>query len=376
MLPVSTGLIYFRLSWFNNSQILSSFAMAKNTKVQFTKLIFFLLCSTVLISCEAIGYYSQAAQGQISIFLGRQNIEELISSDSFPDNLKHKFKEIEKIKNFARLNLKLPVGDNYSSYIDVNRDYLVWNVFAAPEFSTKPSTWCYPFAGCVAYRGYFSRERALRYAEKLENQGFDVYTGGVAAYSTLGWFDDPITSTIINRSTNQLARLIFHELAHQVVYLPGDTTFNESFATVVENEGLRLWLLSQGQDDVHGETSLRQLQRQQFVNLVTRSRNRLSKVYASELSDTLKREKKLELQHRMRQEYALLSKEWGSDGGYDSWFANSLNNAQLSTVTSYNDLVPNFERLLVQNGGNLEKFYSKVIEISALDETQRQEKLP
>ena len=258
----------------------------------------------------------------------------------------------------------------------MNRDYLVWNVFAAPEFSTKPSTWCYPFAGCVAYRGYFSRERALRYAEKLENQGFDVYTGGVAAYSTLGWFDDPITSTIINRSTNQLARLIFHELAHQVVYLPGDTTFNESFATVVENEGLRLWLLSQGQDDVHGETSLRQLQRQQFVNLVTRSRNRLSKVYASELSDTLKREKKLELQHRMRQEYALLSKEWGSDGGYDSWFANSLNNAQLSTVTSYNDLVPNFERLLVQNGGNLEKFYSKVIEISALDETQRQEKLP
>jgi len=350
--------------------------MAKNTKVQFTKLIFFLLCSTVLISCETIGYYSQATQGQISIFLGRQNIEELISSDSFPDNLKHKFKEIEKIKNFARLNLKLPVGDNYSSYIDVNRDYLVWNVFAAPEFSTKPSTWCYPFAGCVAYRGYFSRERALRYAEKLENQGFDVYTGGVAAYSTLGWFDDPITSTIINRSTNQLARLIFHELAHQVVYLPGDTTFNESFATVVENEGLRLWLLSQGQDDVHGETSLRQLQRQQFVNLVTRSRNRLSKVYASELSDTLKREKKLELQHRMRQEYALLSKEWGSDGGYDSWFANSLNNAQLSTVTSYNDLVPNFERLLVQNGGNLEKFYSKVIEISALDETQRQEKLP
>ena len=373
---VSTGLIYFRLSWFSNSQFLSSFAMSKNLKVQFTKLIFFLLSSTLLISCEAIGYYSQAAQGQLSIFLGRQNIEELISSNGLPDNLKHKFKEIEQIKNFARLNLKLPVGDNYSSYIDVNRDYLVWNVFAAPEFSTKPSTWCYPFAGCVSYRGYFSRERALRYAEKLENQGFDVYTGGVAAYSTLGWFDDPITSTIINRSTNQLARLIFHELAHQVVYLPGDTTFNESFATVVENEGLRLWLLSQGQDDVHGETSLRQLQRQQFVNLVTRSRNRLSKVYASELSDTLKREKKLELQHRMRQEYALLSKEWGSGGGYDTWFANSLNNAQLSTVTSYNDLVPNFERLLVQNGGNLEKFYSKVIEISVLDETQRQKQLP
>ena len=376
MLLVSTGLIYFRSSWFSNSQLLSSFAMTKNVKVQLIKLIFFLICSTVLISCEAIGYYSQAAQGQLSIFLGRQNIEELISSDSFPDDLKHKFKEIEKIKNFARLNLKLPVGDNYSSYVDVNRDYLVWNVFAAPEFSTKPSTWCYPFAGCVSYRGYFSRERALRYAEKLENQGFDVYTGGIAAYSTLGWFDDSITSTVINRSGNQLARLIFHELAHQVVYLPGDTTFNESFATVVENEGLRRWLLSLRQGDSIDKLKLRQVQRQQFVELVTKYRNRLSKVYEAELSDALKREKKLKLQHRMRQEYVLLAEEWGGDGGYDSWFANSLNNAQLSTVTSYNDLVPNFERLLAKSGGDLEKFYSMVSEIAALDETQRQDKLP
>ena len=376
MLLVSTGLIYFRSSWFSNSQLLSSFAMTKNVKVQFIKLIFFLICSTVLISCEAIGYYSQAAQGQLSIFLGRQNIEELISSDSFPEDLKHKFKEIEKIKNFARLNLKLPVGDNYSSYVDVNRDYLVWNVFAAPEFSTKPSTWCYPFAGCVSYRGYFSRERALRYAEKLENQGFDVYTGGIAAYSTLGWFDDSITSTVINRSGNQLARLIFHELAHQVVYLPGDTTFNESFATVVENEGLRRWLLSLRQGDSIDKLKLRQVQRQQFVELVTKYRNRLSKVYEAELSDALKREKKLKLQHRMRQEYVLLAEEWGGDSGYDSWFANSLNNAQLSTVTSYNDLVPNFERLLAKSGGDLEKFYSMVSEIAALDETQRQDKLP
>ena len=350
--------------------------MTKNPKVQFIKLIFFLICSAVLISCGAIGYYSQAAQGQLSIFLGRQNIEELISSDSFPDDLKHKFKEIEKIKNFARLNLKLPVGDNYSSYVDVNRDYLVWNVFAAPEFSTKPSTWCYPFAGCVSYRGYFSRERALRYAEKLENKGFDVYTGGIAAYSTLGWFDDSITSTVINRSGNQLARLIFHELAHQVVYLPGDTTFNESFATVVENEGLRRWLLSLRQGDSIDKLKLRQVQRQQFVELVTKYRNRLSKVYEAELSDALKREKKLKLQHRMRQEYVLLAEEWGGDSGYDSWFANSLNNAQLSTVTSYNDLVPNFERLLAKSGGDLEKFYSMVSEIAALDETQRQDKLP
>ena len=342
---------------------------------QLTKLGFSLVFSLLMISCEAIGYYSQAAQGQLSLILQRQDIDELVSTRNISEGLKHKFKDIERIKNFAKNNLGLPVGDNYSSYVDVNRDYLVWNVFAAPEFSTKPSTWCYPFAGCVSYRGYFSKDQALRYARKLENQGLDVYTGGVAAYSTLGWFDDPITSTIIDRSSNQLARLIFHELAHQVVYIPGDTTFNESFATVVENEGLRRWLSSLGHSDITGQINSRQIQRQQFVDLVTKYRDRLDKLYEDELSDTLKRQKKRELQTKLRQEFFLLSKEWGNGGGYDSWFANSLNNAQLSTVTSYNDLVPSFEKLLKQSGDNLEVFYGLVAGFAKLNETQRKEKL-
>ena len=343
--------------------------------IQLIKLGFYLICSVVMISCETIGYYSQAAQGQLGLILQRQNIDELVSSRNIPEDLKHKFEDIERIKNFAEVNLGLPVGDNYSSYVDVERDYLVWNVFAAPEFSTKPSTWCYPFAGCVSYRGYFSKDRALRYAKNMENQGFDVYTGGVAAYSTLGWFDDPITNTIINRSSNQLARLIFHELAHQVVYIPGDTTFNESFATVVENEGLRRWLSLLGQTDTIDGINSRQLQRQQFVELVTRYRDKLSILYEDDLPDTLKRRKKQELQDELRQEFFLLSEEWGSGGGYESWFANSLNNAQLSTVTSYNDLVPNFEKLLKQSGDDLEVFYSSVAELAKLNEIQRKAKL-
>ena len=342
---------------------------------QLTKLGFFLVFSVLMISCEAIGYYSQAAHGQLSLILQRQDIDELVSTRNIPESLKQKFKDIERIKNFAKNNLGLPVGDNYSSYVNVNRDYLVWNVFAAPEFSTKPSTWCYPIAGCVSYRGYFSKDRALRYARKLENQGLDVYTGGVAAYSTLGWFDDPITSTIIDRSSNQLARLIFHELAHQVVYIPGDTAFNESFATVVENEGLQRWLSSLGQSDITAQINSGQLQRQQFVDLVTKYRDTLSKLYEGELPDTLKRQKKRELQTKLRQEFFLLSKEWGNGGGYDSWFANSLNNAQLSTVTSYNDLVPSFEKLLKQSGDDLEVFYSLVAGLAKLNEIQRKEKL-
>ena len=342
---------------------------------QLTKLGISLFFSVLMISCEAIGYYSQAVHGQLSLILQRQDIDELVSTRNIPESLKQKFKDIEKIKNFAKNNLGLPTGDNYSSYVDVNRDYLVWNVFAAPEFSTKPSTWCYPFAGCVSYRGYFSKDRALQYARKLENQGLDVYTGGVAAYSTLGWFDDPITSIIVDRSSNQLARLIFHELAHQVVYIPGDTTFNESFATVVENEGLRRWLSSLGQSDINAQINSGQLQRQQFVDLVIKYRDKLSKLYEGELPETLKRQKKLELQTKLRQEFFLLSKEWGNSGEYDSWFANSLNNAQLSTVTSYNDLVPSFEKLLKQSGHDLEVFYRLVADIAKLNEIQRKEKL-
>ena len=347
-----------------------------NAKItQLTKLGFFLVFSVLMISCEAIGYYSQAAHGQLSLILQRQDIDELVSTRNIPESLKQKFKDIERIKNFAKNNLELPVGDNYSSYVNVNRDYLVWNVFAAPEFSTKPSTWCYPFAGCVSYRGYFSKDRALRYARKLENQGLDVYTGGVAAYSTLGWFDDSITSIIIDRSSYQLARLIFHELAHQVVYIPGDTAFNESFATVVESEGLRRWLSYLGQSDITAQINSGQLQRQQFVDLITKYRDTLGKLYEGELPDTLKRQKKRELQIKLRQEFFLLSKEWGNGGGYDSWFANSLNNAQLSTVTSYNDLVPSFEKLLEQSGNDLGVFYKLVAGLAKLNETQRKEKL-
>ena len=192
----------------------------------------------------------------------------------------------------------------------------------------------------------------------MEDRGLDVYTGGVSAYSTLGWFDDSLTNTIINRSNTQLARLIFHELAHQVVYIPGDTTFNESFATVVEMEGLRRWLKSSGQSDVVASELERQTQRQQFVDLVTEHRDRLNILYQSNSPDSSKRLQKGELQLSLRQEFLLLAEEWGSSGGYDSWFSGSLNNAQLSTVTSYNDLVPYFENLLAQSNGDLETFYN------------------
>jgi predicted aminopeptidase len=280
-----------------------------------------------------------------------------------------------RIRDYAEQELALPVGDNYSTYVDVERELVVWNVFAAPEFSTDPVNWCYPIAGCVAYRGYFSETGAARYAAALEADSFDVYTGGVDAYSTLGWFEDSLLSTVMSRANYQLAGLIFHELAHQVVYVPGDTTFNESFATTVEREGVRRWLSHSNQTDIIANAETDIDRQRQFIDLVTAFRDKFDELYEKEMSDMEMRLEKTRLQQLLRNDYEQLKKFWDGYEGYDSWFARSLNNAQLSTVSSYNDLVPFFNQLLRQNDGDLELFYRDVAELAALDEEEREQRL-
>ena len=225
--------------------------------------------SVLLISCETVSYYTQAARGQMAIVFGREDIQRLLESDDLPTDLREKFSAVLDIRDFAAQELLLPVGDNYQTYVDLGREHVVWNVFAAAEFSTEAVNWCYPIAGCVAYRGYFSEAAALKFAAEWERRGFDVYIGGVDAYSTLGWFEDSLLSTVLSRPDYQLAGLIFHELAHQVAYVPGDTTFNESFATAVEREGLRRWLLDSDQAATIATARSSRERQQQFVELVT-----------------------------------------------------------------------------------------------------------
>ena len=308
-----------------------------------------LLLSVALVSCETVGYYSQAARGQLTIVFGREDIQRLIERQDLSDELADKFARVMDIREFAESELGLPVGGNYSSYVDIEREHVVWNVFAAPEFSVEPVNWCYPIAGCVAYRGYFSERSALRYAAKLEEDGLDVYTGGVDAYSTLGWFEDSLLSTVLNRADYQLAGLIFHELAHQLVYLPGDTTFNESFATAVEREGVRRWLAKSNKDSNIDAALLDYDRQQQFVDLVTDYRDRFESLYQLDLNASSMRSQKLELQQMLREEYATLKQQWQGYEGYDGWFSRSLNNAQLSTVASYNDLLPFFVAVFEQS---------------------------
>ena len=332
-----------------------------------------LLLSAALVSCETVGYYSQAARGQLTIVFGREDIQRLIERQDLSDELADKFARVMDIREFAESELGLPVGGNYSSYVDIEREHVVWNVFAAPEFSVEPVNWCYPIAGCVAYRGYFSERSALRYAAKLEEDGLDVYTGGVDAYSTLGWFEDSLLSTVLNRADYQLAGLIFHELAHQLVYLPGDTTFNESFATAVEREGVRRWLAKSNKDSNIAAALLDYDRQQQFVDLVTDYRDRFESLYQLDLNASSMRSQKLELQQMLREEYATLKQQWQGYEGYDGWFSRSLNNAQLSTVASYNDLLPFFVAVFEQSNQDFSAFYAEVSRLANLPEQERDE---
>jgi predicted aminopeptidase len=329
------------------------------------------LLSVALVSCETVGYYSQAARGQLTIVFGREDIQRLIERQDLSDELADKFARVMDIREFAESELGLPVGGNYSSYVDIEREHVVWNVFAAPEFSVEPVNWCYPIAGCVAYRGYFSERSALSYAAKLAEDGLDVYIGGVDAYSTLGWFEDSLLSTVLNRADYQLAGLIFHELAHQLVYLPGDTTFNESFATAVEREGVRRWLAKSNKDSNIDAALLDYDRQQQFVDLVTDYRDRFESLYQLDLNASSMRSQKLELQQMLREEYATLKQQWQGYEGYDGWFSRSLNNAQLSTVASYNDLLPFFAAVFEQSNQDFSAFYTEVSRLADLPEQER-----
>tara|TARA_B110000858_G_scaffold175732_1_gene209372 strand:- start:58687 stop:59757 length:1071 start_codon:yes stop_codon:yes gene_type:complete len=350
--------------------MLNSRAVLRSNGVKAVLLVLF---SIALISCETVGYYSQAARGQLTIVFGREDIQRLIERQELSDDLAEKFVRVMDIREFAESELALPVGENYSSYVELEREHVVWNVFAADEFSVDPVNWCYPIAGCVAYRGYFSEQSALSYAAKLERDGFDVYTGGVDAYSTLGWFEDSLLSTVLNRADYQLAGLIIHELAHQLVYLPGDTTFNESFATAVEREGVRRWLKKSNETSKIDAALLDYDRQRQFVDLVADYRDRFETLYQLDLSETSMRGRKLELQQSLREEYAELKQQWQGYEGYDAWFSESLNNAQLSTVASYNDLLPFFAEVFEQTNQDLPTFYAEVSRIAELPEQERDE---
>jgi predicted aminopeptidase len=343
-----------------------------------TKAILLVLLACLLVAlsgCETISYYRQAIAGQYEIFSKQQPVKHLLAKKETPAALKEKLKLVLELRAFAETNLSLPVDGHYLKYANLNRKHVVWNVYAAPELSLEQKTWWYPVVGKLKYRGYFTEARATNYAAKLRRQCWDVYVSGVDAYSTLGWFKESLLSTFIDDKESDLAETLFHELAHQRVFIAGDTDFNEAFATVVGQEGARRWLRSRQKTDTIEEYSVWLEREGEFVHLVQGAREKLKAVYNAPQEEASKRAAKTDIIEELRRDYQELRNKWGGYPGYDRWFAKPINNAQLNTVATYYDLVPAFERRLAAHGGNLESFYKEVERLEKLGKEERRARL-
>src|SRR4051812_19564162 len=355
------------------------------------KIFLFIALVLVLIAvsgCQTIGFYAQAFRGQYQIFAHEKPIDKLVVDPQTSDRLRQRLELLQSLRGFAASDLHLPVDGHYRKYVDLHRPFVVWNVEAAPEFSLEPKSWWYPLVGRLDYRGYFSKPGASKYADYLRKKGYDVHVGGVEAYSTLGWFKDPILNTFVFEPDADLAEIVFHELGHQRVFARGDTDFNEAFATTVGQEGARRWLQKKGNAKALETYHLAQRHNNDFVQLIARTREKLEKLYGDERNDEGKlkaakvrpitdpdelRKRKQAIYAQMQKDYAEVKRSWGGTSEYDQWFAAAVNNAQLNSVAAYYDLVPGFERILTLNGGDLEKFYNEAERLSKMQKKERQQ---
>ena len=329
------------------------------------------LLSLLLSACSTIDYYAHLGQGQWQLLHAREPVQRLLEDPATDPDLARRLALSQQARDFASTQLQLPENRSYRLYADLGRPFVVWNVFATPEFSLEPELHCFPIAGCVAYRGYYQQGRARGAAALLRQQGLDTYVGGVEAYSTLGWFDDPLLNTMLRWSDERFIAVIFHELAHQQYYLPGDTAFNESFATFVEREGLRQWHAARGEAPPAGDDR----QRQQFIELVLASRERLKQLYASDLPEHAMRAAKQAEFERLRYDYRAMRQQWGGQGRYDAWIESPLNNAKLLPFGLYDQWVPAFAALFEEQGRDWRAFYAAVAALGRLPQAARQAKL-
>jgi predicted aminopeptidase len=325
----------------------------------------------IVILCAPLAgcYYMQAASGQWEVLRKRQPIDEIINDPETPPELVARLRLLDEARDFSVEVLGLPDNKSYRTYADIERDYVVWNVFAAPEFSLAPKNWCYPVAGCVSYRGYFSKANATKEAERLKAEGFDVAVGGVAAYSTLGKFNDPVLSTMMRWGDIDLIAVLFHELAHQIVYVKDDSAFNESFATAVEEIGVRLWLEAQGEQEKMADyVAGRELQ-QSLMALVVKAREALGPVYESDIDITQKRLLKREHLKTLADDVAAELQRNGRDAS--GWLSGELNNARLISTTLYEGKLPTFRALYIRCEENLDCFYTEAKSRAALSAADR-----
>jgi predicted aminopeptidase len=329
----------------------------------------------LLTGCATIDYYAQTVTGHFQLMGRSRSMAELIADPATDEGLRQRLELVSAIRDYASSHLQLPENESYRSYADLQREAVVWSVAATGEFSVLPRQWCYPFVGCASYRGYFSNARAEKYAASLQMEGMDAAVEPVPAYSTLGWFDDPLPSTVVQWPEALLAGLIFHELAHQRLYVPGDSEFNEAFATTVERVGVERWFRDRG--DAEGERAWRRMDRREgeFVELVLETRRRLQQLYTRQLSPAAMRAAKAAEFDRLKGEYARRRGAWGNNPGLDRWFGRELNNAHLALIATYEQWVPALRELLRREGGDLRRFYQACDELALLSREEREQRL-
>lgn len=330
-----------------------------------------LLCAG-LTGCATLGWYGQAARGQFELLVKRKDIENLLDAPTLAPERRRKLTLVLELRDFAADELALPHGGSYGDYVALEREAVVWNVVAAPEFDVAPKTWCYPVAGCVSYRGYFRRESAHRHAERLARRGWDVLVAPVPAYSTLGRFDDPVTSPMLAFDPVRLAGLLFHELAHQRVYVAGDTRFNEAYATAVERAGVRRWLTRRGEQQRLADWERRRRTAAAFTELLLRTRRELEALYRRDLAPARMREAKGAAFARLQQRYRRF-RETHDTGRFDRWMARDLNNAHLALTATYAAGTDAFAALLAEYGGDFARFHDAAERLAAADRSVRAE---
>ena len=332
-----------------------------------------LLC--LLTSCVQLVYYEQLIAGHSQLMQQRRPLDQVSTDPTTSDTLRQRLSLAQTLRDFASQQLSLPDNNSYRSYADLGRAYAVYNVFAAPNLSLDAYRWCYPIIGCASYRGYFNRQLAEQEAQRLRQAGYDVYIANIPAYSTLGWFDDPLLNTFINWPIGLVAELIFHELAHQRLYIDNDTAFNEAFATAVGQLGAYHWLREQSPTALDEYHALKRYQND-FLGLVFELREQLVAIYHSAVKPAAKTQAKQHLLAEVQQHYQRLkARQWNGFSGYDRWFLEDLNNAKLAPVSTYYHSVPAFFSLFIASDENFEQFYQQVEQLAALPLPEREQRL-
>ncbi len=321
--------------------------------------------------CADLGYYWHNASGHLSIMGDRVGIDELLADEQLDSGLRERLLLVREIRRFSIDRLKLPENDSYDSYVELDRPYLIQNIFAAAEFSTRLYEWCYPIIGCASYRGYYDEERMLAYVEDLKSKGLEIHIGQVPAYSTLGWFDDPVLSSFVNWPDYRLAGLLFHELTHQQIYIDDDTSFNESLATAVQQVGTELWLQSRNQGQQLDQLSRWLRYRGEAISLIETTRGQLKSIYASDYDDATKRERKTRVFSDAREAHNAIASRYQITGGFTRWFATDLNNAKIGSVSAYHSLTPAFVNIIRAHNLDFDTFFEYVDALGSLDKQTR-----